>query len=67
MLCKVCGAQIPDDSTKCEFCGATMENGEITENEIDETKVIDTEEIKEIEEQDSETVKDEKDEIFDDN
>lgn len=65
MLCKVCGAQIPDDSTKCEFCGATMENGEITEDTIDETKVIDTEEIKEIEEQ--EAVKDDKDEIFDDN
>ena len=21
MLCKVCGAQIPDDAQECEFCG----------------------------------------------
>lgn len=65
MLCKVCGAQIPDDAVKCEFCGATMENGEVTEEAIDETKVIDAEELKNIEEQ--ETEKDAKEEIFDDN
>lgn len=24
MLCKICGAQIPDDAVKCEFCGADI-------------------------------------------
>ena len=50
MLCKVCGAQIPDDATECEFCGAKVngknaDNEEIFEGVSDETKVIDSEEI----------------------
>ena len=24
MLCKVCGAQIPDDAQECEFCGTKV-------------------------------------------
>lgn len=43
MLCKKCGAQIPDDSAKCEFCGEVFREepviDENTEN-MDETKVI---------------------------
>ncbi len=27
MICKICGAQIPDGSEKCEFCGADFNKG----------------------------------------
>ncbi len=67
MLCKVCGAQIPDDAQTCEFCGAVTDGSESIEEVNDETKVIDTEEIKNIEEQEAVDEKDEKEEIFDDN
>ena len=32
MICKVCGAQIPDNSTECEFCGAKTDADFNTEN-----------------------------------
>lgn len=75
MLCKVCGAQIPDDAKECEFCGAKT-NGENTNDEeifegvSDETKIIDSEEIKQMAEENAADIADERDEseeIFDDN
>ncbi len=43
MLCKKCGAQIPDDAAKCEFCGEVFHDepivGEDTAD-MGETKVI---------------------------
>ena len=73
MLCKVCGAQIPDDAKECEFCGAKT-NGENTSDEeifegvSDETKIIDSEEIKQLaEENTAADERDESEEIFDDN
>ena len=44
MLCKKCGAQIPDDAAKCEFCGEVFHDEPIVEEntaDMDETKVID--------------------------
>ncbi len=41
MLCKTCGAQIPDDALECEFCGAKTGNDVMT----DETTVIDSAEV----------------------
>ena len=42
MLCKVCGAQIPDDAQECEFCGTKVNEDAST---AEETKVINTDEI----------------------
>ena len=42
MLCKVCGAQIPDDAQECEFCGTKVNEDE---SAAEETKVINTDEI----------------------
>lgn len=42
MLCKVCGAQIPDDAQECEFCGTKVNEDTST---AEETKVINTDEI----------------------
>ncbi len=67
MLCKVCGAQIPDEAEKCEYCGAIAGNDEIITEISDETKIIDSDEIRKIEESNLEEEKDVKEEIFDDN
>lgn len=43
MLCKKCGAQIPDDAAKCEFCGEVFHDELIVGEDsadMDETKVI---------------------------
>ena len=42
MLCKVCGAQIPDDAQECEFCGTKVNEDA---SAAEETKVINTDEI----------------------
>lgn len=66
MLCKTCGAQIPDDALECEFCGAQTDNDVMTE----ETTVIDSVEVEKqynealSAEDDAETVAEE---IFDEN
>ena len=39
MLCKVCGAQIPDDAQECEFCGTKVNEDA---SAAEETKVINT-------------------------
>ena len=39
MLCKVCGAQIPDDAQEGEFCGTKVNEDAIA---AEETKVINT-------------------------
>ncbi len=77
MLCKVCGAQIPDDAKECEFCGAKTDasniDEELTEGVGDETKVINSEEINRVVEgetdytTDAAEENDDSDEIFDDN
>lgn len=73
MLCKVCGAQIPDDAKECEFCGAKTNGDNTNDEEIfegvsDETKIIDSEEIKQLaEENTAADERDESEEIFDDN
>ena len=67
MLCKKCGAQIPDDAAKCEFCNeifreeaapADTPPTEVENNEdLESTKVLDvngTEEASDIEEQPAE-------------
>ena len=41
MLCKVCGAQIPDDAQECEFCGTKVNEDA---SAAEETKVINTDE-----------------------
>lgn len=72
MLCKICGANIPDDAVECQFCGAKVGEEEFSDNS--DTKVINTDEI--IEESDSfddvsdteeETPEKEDDTVFDDN
>ncbi|MCD8181643.1 MAG: YARHG domain-containing protein [Firmicutes bacterium] len=66
MLCKVCGAQIPDDAAECEFCGAkiTDENNDFSDDVNGETKVIDSAEIESrLENEEPEIT----DEIFDNN
>ena len=45
MLCKVCGAQIPDDAQECEFCGTKVNEDE---SAAEETKVINTDEIENV-------------------
>lgn len=60
MLCKVCGAQIPDDAKECEMCGAKTD----LEQTDGETKVIDSEEIEQLAENNG---KISAEEIFDDN
>ena len=78
MLCKVCGAQIPDDATECEFCGAKVDGKstdikETNEGVSDETKIIDAEEIRQIaaendaEFEEESDKKEDSEEIFDDN
>ncbi|MGN0107937.1 MAG: YARHG domain-containing protein [Hominilimicola sp.] len=79
MLCKVCGAQIPDNATECEFCGAkvsgeNVDNEEIFDGISDETRVIDSEEIKQMASEnevddiaDESQENEESGEIFDDN
>ena len=42
MLCKVCGAQIPDGAQECEFCGTKVNEDA---SAAEETKVINTDEI----------------------
>lgn len=65
MLCKVCGAQIPDEAAECEFCGAKTDNS--VQSDMGDTKKIDIVE----ETQDNIEVEDEEapkaEEIFDDN
>lgn len=52
MLCKRCGAQLPDGTEKCEFCGAELtqeqEVEEINETEVpeEEEEVLDENELK---------------------
>lgn len=52
MLCKQCGAQLPDGTEKCEFCGAELteeqENEDINETEVpeEEEEVLDENELK---------------------
>lgn len=45
MLCKVCGAQIPDDAQECEFCGTKVNEDT---SMAEETKVINTDEIENV-------------------
>lgn len=42
MLCKYCGAQLPDGTEKCEFCGAELIE-EQTQEAVEETAVEETE------------------------
>lgn len=67
MICKVCGAQIPDDSLECEFCGAKTSVEAETENVSDETQVVDAETINDIVETGLVGEDVDKEEIFDDN
>ena len=50
MLCKNCGAELPDGTAKCQFCGAELEEEqnveEIEENETPEEEFLDENEIK---------------------
>lgn len=52
MLCKHCGAQLPDGTEKCEFCGAELleeqetENTEETVEETPEEEILDENELK---------------------
>lgn len=43
MICKKCGAQIDDNLTECNFCGAVLKES----SEDEETKVIDTDAVNE--------------------
>ncbi len=57
MLCKKCGAQIPDDAAKCEFCGEVFREEPIAEEntaDMDETKVIDISQSSDTEQQSEE-------------
>lgn len=71
MLCKVCGAQIPDDASVCEFCGAEISEENISKGVDDETRVIPTGEVESRLENDTEKetaeLEQNGDEIFDDN
>ncbi len=42
MLCKICGANIPDDSIECEFCGAALKDETVV---TDETTVFNADEV----------------------
>lgn len=50
MLCKKCGAQIPDDAIKCEYCGEVFKEEPVAEEkeDLDNTKVINVEEKSDI-------------------
>lgn len=48
MLCKICGAQIPDNSTECEFCGAKTGVGAETEQVSEDTQIVNSEVINDI-------------------
>lgn len=67
MLCKVCGAQIPDDAFECEFCGAKTGIGTETNVVNDATQVVDSEIINDIAGHDSSEKETGAKEIFDDN
>ena len=69
MLCKICGAQIPDDADVCEFCGAQLseeeavlksENSVIENAEDKNDNFSESDSYEETEEKDGE-------ELFDDN
>lgn len=59
MLCKICGAQIPEGTEKCEMCGAQIDDAQIEET------VKNTEEYDDFGKNDSE--KKDPEDIFDDN
>ncbi len=70
MICKVCGAEIPDNSLECEFCGCKFDGGEeIIEETDDETKVINTDKINSLssENDDEDDGLEKPDEIYDEN
>lgn len=55
MLCKYCGAQLPDGTEKCEFCGAELieeqtqeiaEETAVEETEAQEEEILDENELK---------------------
>lgn len=54
MLCKKCGAQIPDDAIKCEYCGEVFKEEPVAEKaeDLEDTKVINVEENTEADSED---------------
>lgn len=61
MICRKCGAQIPDNSSECSFCGAEYEVVPVVE-ETPENEVVEQEETMGID-----AVQDETDQILDEN
>lgn len=67
MICKVCGAQIPDDSMECEFCSAKTSVDANAEQLSDDTRILDSEALNDIVETGLVADEADNDEIFDDN
>lgn len=69
MICKICGAQIPDDADVCEFCGAEILENKAAAESVSENDEQLSRENDGFNENDSneETKEDLGEEIFDDN
>lgn len=69
MLCKKCGAQIPDDAIKCEYCGEVFKEEPVAEEkeDLDNTKVINVEEKSDIEDAAEDLSQKSTHEIFEEN